>query len=1112
MAGDTVKRVTAKFILDSTGVNSKLKGMNAELKKHQSALKLAGQGIKSFGSDSNKLKGVQSALSKQLGVHIKKVGLYERELGKSNKKLQENVKTRDKSRKALTNANKEYEKAVKQYGKESTEAKKAKAEVEKLSQEHEKNSKKVQNNAQKIQNYETKLNKAKSQMVKTEGELRKVSKELDKSNNKWLKASDRLKTSGEKLKSVGSKVSNVGDKMAKLAVPIAGVGIASAKLGMDFEEQMSSVQAKSGATGSDLEKLKNKALEMGSKTKFSATEAGQGLDFMAMAGWKTNDMLKGLKPIMNLAIASNGELGETSDIVTDSLTAFGLKAKDAGMFSDVLAQASTNANTNVQMMGATFQYCAPVADALGYNVKDTAVGIGLMANAGIKADKAGTALRTGMTNLAKPTKKMGKAMDKYNISLTDASGKVKPFRDLIGELRDKLGGLDRATQASVASTIFGKEAMSGWLSIINASPQDVDKLTKSIDNSRGATQKMADTMSNNTKGKIQKAISSLQTAGIKVFESMAPTIERVANKVGQLADKFSKLSPKQQENIVKMGAMVVAGAGVTKMLGGALIGLGNAKLAFGLLAGKIGTATTSTAVAGETIAKTATKGGMLTKALGGIGKIGGVASGGISSLAGALGVSVPVLGLVAGGAVAVGVGAYKLHKHMKQEAVPSVDLFNNKIKQSKLTTDKYGHSIDLTTTKTINFSKKTKKAVGEFIQSNNKAQKGLMTLYANNTKLNAKNSKDLINTYKKTSKQLITGENKRYKDALIRYNKYIKNNKSISDKDKKQKLANLQKHHIQMTTKINDYNKKITSIIQKASQEGRTLKAEEVQEIQRLQEQQKTQGIKTLSTSEKEQKAIMSRIKQYGTRITAEQASSVIKNAEKQRQGSVQKAESQYRQTVANIKKMRDEDKTITADQAKQMIKKAEEQKHKSITKAQQHKDGVVKQIKKMNSDVIKDIDTSDGSIKTRWEKMKEWCFNNPVVRKVKTVFEKVGNFVGKIFSPPKLNWTGSQFFEGGLTSLHDRKGQSDYELYDLPRGTRIFNHDASQDLVMKTAESVATKVANRVMKGYKSSNGGEVTLQIENFINNRKQNMESLMNEIEFYNNRNRLGRGGAY
>ena len=183
---------------------------------------------------------------------------------------------------------------------------------------------------------------------------------------------------------------------------------------------MSKVAAISGAAGDELETLSDKAKEMGAKTKFSATEAASAFEYMAMAGWKTTDMLGGIEGIMNLAAASGEDLAAVSDIVTDALTAFGLSAQDSGHFADVLAQASSNATTNVGLMGATFKYVAPVAGAMGYSIEDTAVAIGLMANAGIKGEQAGTALRAMFTRLVKPPKDAADALDALGISAANS--------------------------------------------------------------------------------------------------------------------------------------------------------------------------------------------------------------------------------------------------------------------------------------------------------------------------------------------------------------------------------------------------------------------------------------------------------------------------------------------------------------------------------------------------------------------------------------------------------------------------------------------------------------------------------------------------------------------
>lgn len=339
-------------------------------------------------------------------------------------------------------------------------------------------------------------------------------------------------------------VSGLTGKAVKAATAIAAavgaVSIAAIKVGSNFEEGMSKVSAISGTTGADLEKLKEKAMEMGAKTKFSATEASEALQYMSMAGWKTEDMLDGLEGIMNLAAASGEDLASTSDIVTDALTAFGLSAKDSTRFADVLAAASSNANTNVSLMGETFKYVAPVAGALGYSVEDTAVAIGLMANAGIKGSQAGTALRSMLSRLAKPTDDVAAAMDTLGISLTNSDGTMKSFNEITLDLRSSFSKLNQAQKTEMAATLAGQEAMSGLLAIVNASDDDFNKLKKSIDNSSGSAKKMADTMNNNLKGKLTIIGSTLEGIGIKAYDKFEKPLSKALDSAQKSLNNLDK--------------------------------------------------------------------------------------------------------------------------------------------------------------------------------------------------------------------------------------------------------------------------------------------------------------------------------------------------------------------------------------------------------------------------------------------------------------------------------------------------------------------------------------------------------------------------------------------
>jgi len=368
------------------------------------------------------------------------------------------------------------------------------------------------------------------EIVSCENEL----KQLEKQARSAKTAFEAMSAAGEKLKGVGSKIESAGKSLKYVSGAAAGALTGIVKTTADFDASMSKVAAVSGAAGEEFDALRDKAREMGATTKFTASDAAEALNYMAMAGWKTEQMLEGIDGIMNLAAASGEELGTTSDIVTDALTAFGMSAEESARFADILASASSNANTNVAMMGESFKYAAPVAGSLGYSAEDVAVALGLMANSGIKASMAGTSLRNMFQRMAKPTKESSDAMDRLGIALYDDEGKMYAFRDIMDQLRDSMGninvsiedyeaqldqldaaledgtltqkkyddeleelnlrtfGAEGAEKARAAAMLGGARAMSGLLAIANATEEDYNKLTKAIDNSSQAFAKTED--------------------------------------------------------------------------------------------------------------------------------------------------------------------------------------------------------------------------------------------------------------------------------------------------------------------------------------------------------------------------------------------------------------------------------------------------------------------------------------------------------------------------------------------------------------------------------------------------------------------------------------------
>lgn len=391
------------------------------------------------------------------------------------------------------------------------------------------------------------------------------------------------------LKNLGQGISSVGKALtAGLTLPIVGAGVASVKTASDFQGAMKEVSAISGATGKDLDSLSNLAKEMGSTTKFSASESAEALKYMGMAGWKTQDMMEGLPSILSLASAGNTSLGATSDIVTDGLTSMGLSAKDAGKFADIMASTCSNANTNIELMGETLKYVGPVAGSLGIEMDDLSVAIGLMGNAGLKGGQAGTSLRAGLTNLVKPTKEMKKAMEKYGVELVkNADGSV----DLMGtmqNLRSTLGELDQTTQAQALASIFGKEAMSGWASIVNASEGDFNKLTDAINNSEGSAKKMADTMLEGSQGAIVEMKSALEGVAITIGERLTPFLEKLADGVSKVCEWFQNLSPATQTFLMIVATLIASIGPLLLLIGGAISLFANLSIVAGALGISIG--------------------------------------------------------------------------------------------------------------------------------------------------------------------------------------------------------------------------------------------------------------------------------------------------------------------------------------------------------------------------------------------------------------------------------------------------------------------------------------------------------------------------------------------
>lgn len=480
---------------------------------------------------------------------------------------------------ALESNRQKLERLTTEHDKLQREMSETAAPSEELRQKMAKNEKQIAATTAKIEAQEQRLQTLGSELSAAGVNTANLSAE----NERLAKTYDKVKKSQEEIAKVNTALEQNNTSIGNTKKQLAGVIGTAAALGAaiyagpvkksrELEAQMSTVKAISNATTEDMTRLTDMAKHMGATTQFTAVEAGKALEYMAMAGWKTDQMLGGLPGIMNLAAASGEDLGQVSDIVTDALTAFNMTADQSGRFADVLAQASSNANTNVSMMGATFQKVAPVAGTLGYSVEDMSLGIGLMANASVKAETAGTSLKTALANMAKPTKQMKAYMDKYGISLTNADGSMKTFREVIDNLRSGLGGLSKTEKTAAATAIFGKESFAGMLAIVNASDADFKKVSDAVNNAAGAAERMAAIKLDNLEGDVtllKSATDGLQTA---IGDALLPTFragtQQLTKFVSNLTE-FINANPELVRTIVKVTAGLLAfkAAALTAKLG-----------------------------------------------------------------------------------------------------------------------------------------------------------------------------------------------------------------------------------------------------------------------------------------------------------------------------------------------------------------------------------------------------------------------------------------------------------------------------------------------------------------------------------------------------------------
>jgi TP901 family phage tail tape measure protein len=573
-----------------------MKAAVASMKQLSSEYSLAAANAKLYGTKSDALKAKISELTQKMDVQKTKVEDCKSHYETLTTRLDNNKKKSEELKAKVAELSKAYEESKEATGENSEETKKLKTELDKAE-------KQLATTEAQTTKYEAAVKKQGAAVTQAEADLANMEVQLRDVNAEL--ARQKFDEYAEKAGKVGQAVQTAGQHMMKVTTAIGGVAAASVTVAANFEQQMSKVQAISGATAEDTDRLTESARQWGRDTKYSATEAGEAFEYMALAGWKTDDMLEGIGGILNLAAASAMDLGTASDIVTDYLTAFGLSAKDAGKFADEMAYAMSHSNTTTEALGEAYKNCAATAASMGYSVEETTAVLMTMANAGVKGGEAGTALNAIMTRLATDTKGCATELSKYGVEVYDAQGNMNSLSSILTGVRGVWNNLTDEQQANLAKTIAGTNQFSALQTIMSglsdeaiASGMSFSDYAEALQKCDGTASDMAATMQDNFIGRLTQLKSKLEDIGITVGNTLLPFMEKAAAKIGELADKFAALSPQQQETILKIAGVVAAIGPLLITVGKLIEASGTVSKGIGKVVGKL--ATMGTTASGAT--------------------------------------------------------------------------------------------------------------------------------------------------------------------------------------------------------------------------------------------------------------------------------------------------------------------------------------------------------------------------------------------------------------------------------------------------------------------------------------------------------------------------------
>lgn len=974
-----------KFKAETTQFNSAMKKLNDETKKLRQEFKLQSEQMKHSSSDTEKYQASLDNLNQQyevskkrtqetndqlqkakavygensvevakLETQLKRNEITEQQLAnrihettdrlndakqaeaernseaaKSAQKLEELKGKEEKLTSTTEKLNAEYELQKAQLSENASESDKLKLKMDHLTKSHDVAADKVKNyeeqlehakkqygeNSVEVDQYETQLLEARTAEQQLANEIFATNKELIEQSDQLKKATDAANQMADKMMGLGKDLS------MKVTAPIVGIGLASLKVGMDFEASMSNVQAISGATGKDIEKLEKTAREWGSKTSKSASEAADALGYMALAGWDTTQMMDGLEPVLRLSEAGNLDLARASDLVTDSMAAMGLEVKDLPGYLNQVAQASRKSNTDIDALMEAFLVTGGTLSSFNVPIEESTALLGVLANRGYKGAEAGTAMNAIFTNLTSGLGGAGKAMKKLDINAFNLDGTFKGLEEVLLEVKDKVSGMTEEQQAQYISMIAGKEHMKTFQALMAGLGDEYGELKTDIQNSDGALEDMAKTMQDNAKGKITELKSALEEVGIAFSQHVIPFVTKGTEKITEIVQKFGELDEGTQKAIITVLGLAAA-AGPLLIVGSKLI-----------------KGVTATITIGKTLATVV---GGLSTVTAGAGASAGIMAKGVALLSNPVGWAILGVG-------ALTLGTIELVRHLKKDAIE---------------VDRFGDSID-------GLSEETRTAAESFYNLSDDVGTAVLDMKIRGTTVTSEMAEDMTSKMNTMHETIVSGLEKSHEARLASMKTFFENSSVLSDAEEEKILQKEQQQHENKMLGMQAQNEQINAIMQKASEEKRALTEAEASEIERIRQAMNDSAVVALTESEVEQKIIMQRIKDTAGEMTALQAAEVAKNSAEQRDKAVSAAQEQYESTLAEIIRMRDETGVITEEQANQMIAEATRQKDVSVKMAEDMHKEVIDQAKQQADEHVNQVNWETGEVLTKWQSFK---------------------------------------------------------------------------------------------------------------------------------------------